>query len=105
MGDDGLHVDEAVAWVRRLGRVAHRVARTARCFRGRTVLARRGGDDRGGFAQSGRDGARMSRRTPEFRDVIGGRDAHIEHKVAGHADVLVRRPQEPSYRLQPPPFW
>ena len=105
MGDDGLHVDEAVAWVRRLGRVAHRVARTARCFRGRTVLARRGGDDRGGFAQSGRDGARMSRQTPEFRDVIGGRDAHIEHKVAGHADVLVRRPQEPSYRLQPPPFW
>jgi hypothetical protein len=34
----------------------------------------------------------MSGQTPEFRDVIGGRDAHIEQKVAGHADVLVGRP-------------
>src|SRR5450759_4603381 len=58
MGDDGLHVDEAGAWVRRLGRVTYRVARSARRFR-------RGGDDRGGFAPSDRDGARMSGQAPE----------------------------------------
>src|SRR5450830_1884670 len=92
MGDDGLHVDVAGAWARRLGRVAYRVARSARRFRVRTVLARRGGDYRGGFAPSGRDGARMSGQAPEFCDVIGRRDAHIEQKVAGHADVLVGRP-------------
>src|SRR5450759_4722334 len=92
MGDNGLHVDEAGAWARRLGRVAYRVARSARRFRGRTVLARRSGDDRDGFAPSGRDGARMPGQAPEFRDVIGGRDADIEQKVAGHADVLVGRP-------------
>ena len=93
MGDDGLHVDEAGAWARRLGRVAYRVAtRSARRSRGRMVLARRGGDDRGGLAPSGRDGARMSGQAPEFRDVIGGRDAHIEQKGAGHADVFVGWP-------------
>src|SRR5665811_847589 len=92
MGDDGLHVDEAGAWARRLGRVAYRFARSARRSRGSTVLARRGGYDRGGFTPSDRDGARMSGQAPEFRDVIGGRDAHIEQKVAGHADALVGRP-------------
>src|SRR6185437_14905638 len=58
-------------------------------LRVRTVLARRGGADRGGFALSDRNGARMSDEAPEFRDVIGGRDAHVEQKGARHADVLV----------------
>src|SRR5450756_3230807 len=87
MGDDGLHVDEAGAWARRLGRVAYRVARSARRSRGRTVLARRGGHDRGGFTPSDRDGARMSGQAPEFRDVIGGRDAHIEQKAVSYTHL------------------
>ena len=66
MGDDSLHVDKAGAWARRLGRIAYRVARSARRFRGRTVLARRGGDDRDGFAPSDRDGARMSGQAQNF---------------------------------------
>src|ERR1017187_1052488 len=89
MSDDGLHVDEARAWARWLGRVAYRLARR---FRGRTVLARRGRDDRGGLVPSDRNGARMSGQAPEFRDVIRGRDAHIEQKGARHADVLVGWP-------------
>src|SRR5664280_299452 len=92
MGDDGLHVDEMGPWSHWLGRVAHKVARSAQRFRGRTVLARRGRDDRGGFAPSDRDGARMFGQAPEFRDVIRGRDAHIEQKGARHADVLVGWP-------------
>jgi len=63
MGDDGLHVDEVGPWSHWLGRVAHKVARSAQRFRGRTVLARRGRDDRGGLVPSDRNGSRMY---PEF---------------------------------------
>jgi len=75
MGDNGLYVDEAGAWSHWLGRVAHKVARSARRFRGRTVLAGWGRDDRGGLVPSDRRGSRMSGQAPEFRDVIGRRDA------------------------------
>jgi hypothetical protein len=92
MGDNGLYVDEAGAWSHWLGRVAHKVARSARRFRGRTVLTGWGRDDRGGLVPSDRRGSRMSGQAPEFRDVIGRRDAHIEQKGAGHADVFVGWP-------------
>ena len=69
--------------------VAYMVARSARRFRGRTVLARRGRDDRDRLVPSDRNSSRMSGQAPEFREVIGRRDAQ---KGAGHADVFVGLP-------------